>query len=95
MNLKPLLNKIIVEPQEVKETTSGGILIANAKNEGIIKGTVLAVGKGSYDNKGNFVPVSVSVGTEILFTAGIGDKFEYEGKTYNSLTENEIIAVLS
>jgi chaperonin GroES len=95
MNLRPILDKIIVKPQNAETETKGGIILANAKNEGIIKGTILAVGKGKYDDKGNFISVEVPVGAEILFNKGAGTSFKHEEEEFITLTENEIIAVLS
>lgn len=94
IKLKPLGSKMIVEPDEPDEKTSGGIIIANAKNEGLSTGTVLAIGKGSYDEKGKFHPTTVLPGTQILFNLGSGEKFKYQDIDYVWLHEDEIIGTL-
>jgi chaperonin GroES len=93
--LKPILGKIIIKPQDVEHETTGGIIIANAKNDGIIQGEVLAVGPGEYDDKGNFMKPDVEPGNIILLHTGAGQQFEYEKEKYQTITSKEVIAVLS
>jgi chaperonin GroES len=95
MNLRPILDRIIIKSQDPEQETSGGIIIANAKNEGIIKAEVLAVGPGAYDEKGNFVVPDVNVGDEILVNSMAGQKFEHDEENYVAISNNEIVAVLS
>ena len=95
MNIKPILGKIIVKPQEAETETAGGLIIANAKNDGIIQAEILAVGPGEYDDKGNFVVPGVEVGSTILMHTAAGQKFEHEKETYQTISSHEIIAVLS
>jgi len=95
MNLRPILDRIIIKSQDPEQETSGGIIIANAKNEGIIKAEVLAVGPGAYDEKGNFVVPDVNVGDEILVNNMAGQKFEHDEENYVAISNNEIVAVLS
>ena len=94
MNIKPIHDRILVKAEEAEKQTTGGIIIANAKNEGIVEGKVLAVGKGTHDEKGNFNPTSVEVGARILFHIASGEKFEHEKEDYIMLPESEVIAVL-
>ena len=95
MKLKPILGKIIVKPQEAETETAGGIIIANAENDGIIKGEVLAVGPGEYDNKGNFIKPEVEPGNTILLHTMAGQKFELDNEDYQTITSDEIVAVIS
>lgn len=95
MNIRPINDKIIVKAQEPETQTAGGILIASGKNEGVVKGTIVAVGPGKHNEKGEFVSLSVQEGNEILFNVGSGYKFEHNDEELISMTENEIIAVLS
>ena len=95
MNLRPILDKIIIKVQEPKEQTSGGIIIANAKNDGIIQAEVLAVGPGNYDDKDNFVKPDVNVGDRILVNNMAGQKFKHDEQEYVTISNNEIVAVLS
>jgi chaperonin GroES len=95
MNLRPILDRIIIKSQEPEQSTAGGIIIANAKNEGIIKAEVLAVGPGTYDEKGNFVLPDVNVGDKILINNMAGQKFKHDEQEYVTISNNEIVAVLS
>lgn len=95
MSLKPILDKIIIKTQEPVEKTASGIFIANAKNDGIVEAEVYAVGPGAYDNKGNFVTPEVEVGNRILINAAAGQKFEYNDEELVTITNDEIVAVIS
>lgn len=94
MNLRPILDKIIIEAQEPEQKTTGGIIIANAKNEGIIKAKVLAVGPGAYDSKKNFVVPDINVGDVVLVNNMSGQKINHNDNEYVVITNNEIVAVL-
>ena len=95
MNLRPILDRIIIKSQEPEQSTAGGIIIANAKNEGIIEAEVLAVGPGTYDDKDNFVKPDVNVGDRILVNNMAGQKFKHDEQDYVTISNNEIVAVLS
>ena len=95
MNLRAIQDKLIVKAQDAEKETSGGIIIANASNEGIIKGEVLSIGTGKHDEKGKFVETTTPVGSTILFNINGGTKFKHEDEEYITITESEIIAVLS
>ena len=95
MNLKPILDKIIIKPNEPETQTASGLYIANAKNDGVIEAEVLAVGPGAYDEKGNFVVPEVQVGDKILVNNASGQKFTFEDEEYATILDNEIIAILS
>jgi chaperonin GroES len=95
MNLKPILDRIIIKSQEPEKETTGGIIIANAKNEGIIQAEVLAVGPGKYDKRDNFVVPHVAVGDKILVNAGSGQKFKLDDKEYITIVNDEVVAILS
>jgi chaperonin GroES len=95
MNLRPILDRIIIKAQDPEQETAGGIIIANAKNDGVIEAEVLAVGPGTYDEKENFVVPEVSVGDRILVSNMAGQKFEHDKEQYVTISNNEIVAVLS
>ena len=95
MKLRPILDRIIVKLQEPEQSTSGGIIIANAKNEGVVRAEVLAVGPGAHDDKGNLVVPDVNVGDQILINEASGQKIKLEDNEYVAIQNDEIIAVLS
>lgn len=96
MNLKAIQDKVIVKTEEPAKQTTGGIIIANASNEGITRAEVLAVGPGAYDDaKRKFIATTTQVGDNILFNLNGGVTFTHEGEEYVTITEKEIIAVVS
>ena len=96
MNLKAIQDKVIVKAEEAEKETSGGIIIANAANEGITKAEVLSVGPGAYDeDKRKFIATTTNVGDKILFNLNGGVTFTHEDEEYVTITEKEIIAVVS
>lgn len=94
MNIRPIHGKIIVKTDEPEKETSGGIIIANASNDGIVKAEVLATGPGEYNDKGKFIEPTVVPGDKILIHSMSGLKFEYEDEEYHTITNAEIIGVL-
>ena len=96
MNLRAIQDKVIVKTEEAEKETTGGIIIANASNEGVTKAQVLSVGPGAYDeDKRQFVATTTNVGDKILFNLNGGMTFTHEDEEYVTITEKEIIAVLS
>ena len=89
MNLKPILNRIIIKEKSPVKETAGGLIIASAKNEGITEGTVMAAGPGLYNEKGDWVPMEISVGSNVLYNTASGVKFKLE-EFYKPETENEL-----
>jgi len=96
MNIKAIQNKVILKLDDPDTETSGGIIIANVKNEGITQGEVLAVGPGMYsEDARKFVPTTVKVGDQVLINAGSGAKFTQQDVEYVTIVENEIVALVS
>ena len=96
MNLRAIQDKVIVKVQEAEKETAGGIIIANAKSEGVSKAEVLSVGPGTYDeDKRKFISTTTQVGDIILFNLNGGMSFKHDEQEYVTITEKEIIAVLS
>ena len=96
MNIKAIQDKVILKLDEPDTETSGGIIIANAVNEGITQGEVLAVGPGAYsEDARKFVPTTVKVGDQVLINAGSGSKFTQQDVEYVTIVENEIVAQVS
>ena len=94
VKLKPLGDRVLIEEEREKEgMTDSGIYIPDSVKEdkGSKKGVVIAVGPGKYDD-GKFIPVSLSVGDNVLFQWG--DKISVDGREYYIVRESEIIAVI-
>ncbi len=95
MNLKPLSNHIFLEPIGEEKITKSGIVIPDtAEKEKPIKGKVLAVGPGKFNDKGERMAMSVKVGDMVLFKKYGPDEIEIDGKKYLVGDEDDILAIL-
>ena|SRR3989338_5451464 len=95
MNFKPLSNHIFLEPlAEEKMTKSGIVLPETADKEKPIMGTVLAIGPGKKNDKGELQPMSVAVGDKVLFKKYGPDEIEVDGKKYLVGDEDDILAII-
>lgn len=95
MNLKPLSNRIFLEPIEQDKTTKSGIVIPDtADKEKPMQGKVLAIGPGKLSDKGEKIPMSVKVGDIVLFKKYGPDEIEVDGKKYLVGDEDDILAII-
>jgi chaperonin GroES len=92
MALKPLDDRVVVEPTSAEEKTSGGIVLPDAAQEKSQRGKVLAVGPGRILDGGKRATVAVQVGDEILFGKYGGTDIEVDGKDLKILRESDILA---
>jgi chaperonin GroES len=95
ISLKPLGNRVVVEPVEQEEITAGGIVIPETAKEKPQKGTILAVGPGDRDEDGKRIPLDVSVGDTILFAKYSGTEIKVENKKLLILRETDILAIVT
>jgi len=96
MNLTPLSNRVILEPLEEEKVTKSGIVIADSSGkERPVRGTVIAVGPGKLNEKGERTPVSVKAGDHVLFKKYGPDEVELDGKKYLVADEDDIVAVIN
>lgn len=91
-SLKPLDDRIVVEPMEAEETTAGGIVLPDSAKEKPQRGKVLAVGPGRLLDSGERCPVSLSVGDHVLFAKYGGTDIEVDGKDVRILRESDVLA---
>ena len=94
ISIKPLGNRIVVEPIEQEEITAGGIVLPETAKEKPQKGEVLAVGPGERNEKGDYMPLEVSEGDTVLFAKYSGTEIKYDGKKLLIMRENDILAKL-
>ena len=94
MNLKPLSNHVFIEPVEEEKMTKSGIVIPETAKEKPLKGRVMAVGPGKYNEGGKLVPISVKVGDVVLFKKYGPDEIEVDGKKYLVGDEDDILAII-
>ncbi|MDX1973336.1 MAG: co-chaperone GroES [Candidatus Sumerlaeia bacterium] len=96
MQLKPLHDRVVIQRLEEDEAkSSGGIIIPDTAKEKPQRGKVVAVGQGSFNDKGDRNKLDVQVGDEVLFGKYSGNDVKIDGKEYLIMRENEILAILA
>jgi chaperonin GroES len=94
MKLKPLGNRVVVEPIEQEEITAGGIVLPETAKEKPQKGTVVAAGPGERDDDGKHIPLDVKEGDQVLFAKYAGTEIKVEGKKLLILRESDLLAIV-
>ena len=90
MKLKPLADRVLVEPSAAETKTTSGIIIPDTAQEKPQKGKIVAVGKGTKRES-----VSVKVGDNVLYGKYSGTDLKYEGKDYLIMKESDILAIIN
>ena len=90
--LKPLADRVLIEPSEAEEVTKSGIIIPDSAKEEKSEGKVVALGSGIV--KGKKYEFSVKVGDSVIFGKYAGDEVEIENKKYKIVREDEILGIL-
>jgi chaperonin GroES len=91
MKLKPLGDRVLVQPVEEEETTASGIVLPDTAKEKPQKGKVLAVGDGKLED-GSRVPLDVSAGDEVLYSKYGGTEITVDGDDLLVLRESDVLA---
>ncbi|PNF29144.1 10 kDa heat shock protein, mitochondrial [Cryptotermes secundus] len=93
--LIPLLDRVLIQKAEAVTKTKGGIVIPEKAQAKVLRGTVVAVGPGSRNQKGELVPLSVKVGDQVLLPEYGGTKVELEeNNEFHLFRESDILAKL-
>jgi chaperonin GroES len=95
MQLKPLDDRVVVEPMDAETTTAGGIVLPDTAKEKPQRGTVKAIGPGRLLDSGERCTLSVAVGDQVLFSKYGGTDIEIDGKDVKILRESDILAKLA
>jgi chaperonin GroES len=92
LKLRPLDDRVVVQPEEAEETTAGGIVLPDSAKEKPQRGTVVAVGPGKLLDSGNRGTLSVAVGDVVIYGKYGGSEVEVDGKDVKILRESDILA---
>ncbi|WP_164100633.1 co-chaperone GroES [Candidatus Laterigemmans baculatus] len=92
VNIRPLDDRIVVQPSEAEETTAGGIVLPDSAREKPQRGTVVAVGPGRLLDSGNRGELSVAVGDVVIYGKYGGSEIEIDGQEMKILRESDILA---
>jgi chaperonin GroES len=94
LNLKPLADRIVVEPVEQEEITASGIYVPETAKEKPQEGKVVAVGPGRKDEDGERIPMDVSEGDRVLYAKYAGTEVKLGDKKYLILKESDVLAIV-
>ena len=89
LNIKPIADRVVVEPALAEQKTAGGIIIPDTAKEKPQKGIIVAVGNGKKDE-----PMTVKEGDEVLYGKYAGTEITIEGKEYLIMRESDIYAII-
>ncbi|MBP3567500.1 MAG: co-chaperone GroES [Paraprevotella sp.] len=90
MSIKPLADRVLIEPAPAETKTIGGIIIPDTAKEKPLQGTVVAVGKGTKDEE-----MVLKEGDTVLYGKYAGTELEFEGKKYLIMRQSDVVAVLA
>jgi len=94
IKIKPLGDRVLVEPLEEREVVKGGIVIPDSAKEKPQEAKVIALGSGKKDDDGKIIPFEVKVGDRVLTSKYGGTDIKYDDKDYKILKSEDILAVL-
>ena len=89
MSIRPLADRVLIEPTAAEEGTLGGIIIPDSAKEKPLRGKVLAVGNGTKDEE-----MILKVGDEVLYGKYAGTEIEYEGTKFIMMRQSDVLAVI-
>jgi len=95
MNLRPLNDRIVVEPLEQEEQTSSGLYLPETAKEKPQQGKVVAAGPGARDDAGKLIAMDVAEGDVVLFAKYAGTEVKMDGKKYLIMKENDVLGVVT
>jgi chaperonin GroES len=94
INVKPLGDRVLVQPLDEKDVNKGGIIIPDTAKEKPQEGTVAAVGTGKLDDNGKKIEFTVKVGDKVLIPKYGGSEIKIEGENYLILREDDILGII-
>src|SRR5438874_13568378 len=94
INVRPLGDRVLVEPAEEKEVKKGGIRVPDSAKEKPTEGIIVALGTGRTDDDGKKVPFEVKKGDRVLVSKYGGTEIKLDGREYKTLNADDILAVI-
>jgi chaperonin GroES len=93
VSIKPLEDRIVVQPSEAEQTTASGLVIPDTAKEKPQEGSVIAVGPGRFED-GQRVPLDVNVGDIVLYSKYGGTEVKYGAEEYLVLSARDVLAIV-
>jgi chaperonin GroES len=94
VNIRPLGDRLLVEPIEKEETIAGGLLLPETAKEKPQQGAVLAAGAGRRDDNGKRIEMDVKIGDTVLFAKYAGTEIKLDGKKLLIMKESDILGIV-
>ena len=94
LKIKPLADRVVIEPAEVEDVSAGGIILPDTAQEKPQQGKVVAVGPGKVSDAGTLVEQTVKKGDNVLYGKYSGTEVTIDGTEYSIMRESDILAVL-
>ncbi|MDP6577648.1 MAG: co-chaperone GroES [Candidatus Marinimicrobia bacterium] len=94
LKIKPLADRVVVEPAEAEEVSAGGIILPDTAQEKPQQGKVVAVGPGKVSDAGTLIESAVKKGDTVLYGKYSGTEVTIDGTEYSIMRESDILAVL-
>jgi chaperonin GroES len=92
--LRPLGDRVVIEPTAREEMTKSGIVLPDTAKEKPQEGSVLAVGPGAFDNDGKRIAIDVKVGDKVLYAKYAGTEFKVDGDELLIVSQKDILAIV-
>ena len=94
LKIKPLADRVVVEPAEAEEVSAGGIILPDTAQEKPQQGKVVAVGPGKVSDSGTLVEPTLKTGDSVLYGKCSGTEVTIDGTEYSIMRESDILAIL-
>ncbi len=94
IKLNPLADRVVIQPKEAEEKTSGGIILPDTVKEKPVEGTIVAAGPGKVADNGELVKMAVKVGDSVLYGKYSGTEVILSGEEYLIMRESDIFAII-
>ena len=94
LKIKPLADRVVIEPEEAQEVSAGGIILPDTAQEKPQQGKVVAVGPGKVSDAGTLIESAVKKGDTVLYGKYSGTEVTIDGREYSIMRESDILAVL-
>ena len=89
MTIKPLSDRVLIEPAKAEEVTAGGIIIPDSAKEKPLRGEVIAVGNGTKDEA-----MVLNAGDQVLYGKYAGTELEFDGEKFLIMRQSDVLAIL-
>ncbi len=94
IKIKPLSDRVLIQPLEDKEVSKSGIIIPDTAKEKPQEGEIVAVGPGKTTDDGKTIPLTVKVGDTVIYGKYAGTEIKYEGEDYLLVREDDIQGII-